>query len=98
MLYLAVRLFGRRVESRIYEAFIIYNEKKNQIISVPRYAFSEGICRYIRGAFAENPALRTLWEKEPLKGLFSVDLDGFVPHPRLIPFFIFIYHNSYSVS
>jgi hypothetical protein len=74
VLYLAARLFGRRVESRTYEAFLIYNNEKNEIILVPRYAFSEGICRYIQGAFVENPALKTLWEKEPLKDLFAVDL------------------------
>lgn len=76
MLYLAARLFGRRAERRTYEAFLIYNRKKNEIIPVPRYAFSEEIYSYIRGAFVENPALKTLWEKESLKDLFSVDLDG----------------------
>jgi hypothetical protein len=75
VLYLAARLFGRRVGSRTYEAFLIYDKEKNEITLVPRYAFSEGICRYIQGAFVENPALKALWEKEPLKDLFAVDLD-----------------------
>ena len=70
VLYLAARLFGRHAESRTYEAFLIYDKKKNEIISVPRYAFSEGIYTYMQGAFVENPALKTLWGKEPLKDLF----------------------------
>ena len=37
--YLAVRLFGRRVESRTYKAFLIYDKKRNNIIPVPRYKF-----------------------------------------------------------
>ncbi len=73
MLYLAASLFGRRVESRTYEAFLIYNKKKNEIIPVPRYEFSEDICEYLQGAFMENPALKTLWEKEALKDLSIPD-------------------------
>ncbi len=71
VLYLAARLFGRRVESRTYQAFFIYNEKRNKIIPVPRYKFSEAICRYMRAAFAENPALKLLWEKESLEDFFG---------------------------
>ena len=73
VLYLTARLLGRRVESHTYEAFLIYNEKKNEIISVPRYTFSEEIYEYMQGAFAENPALNTLWKKEPLKNLSVQD-------------------------
>jgi len=70
MLYLLVsHLLGRRIENRGYKAFLIYNKKKNEIIPVPRYAFSEGIYRYMQSAFVENTALKTLWEKEPLRGL-----------------------------
>lgn len=67
VLYLAVRLFGRRVERRTYEAFLVYDKKRNKIITVPRYEFSEAICRYMSAAFAENSALKLLWDKEPLK-------------------------------
>ena len=73
VLYLVARLLGRRVENRSYEAFLIYNEKKNEIIPVPRYNFSESICQYIRDAFAENPALKIIWEKEPLKNPFVTE-------------------------
>ena len=73
VLYLAARLLGRRVENRSYEAFLIYNKKKNEIIPVPRYKFSESICHYIRDAFAENPALKIIWEKEPLKNPFVTE-------------------------
>ncbi len=69
--YLSARLFGRHIESRTYEAFLIYNKKKKEIIPVQRYAFLEGIHQYMVGAFAENPALKTLWENEPLSD-FSV--------------------------
>jgi hypothetical protein len=64
--YLAFRLVGQRVESRTYEAFLVYNIKRNEIIAVPRYTFAEDIVDYLHGAFAENPALKNLWDKEPL--------------------------------
>lgn len=73
VLYLAARLLGRRVESRTYDAFLIYNNKTNEIIRVPRYEFSERVYEYMEGAFAENPALKTLWKKEPLKDLSVSD-------------------------
>ena len=65
--YLAFRLFGKRVERRTYEAFLIYNQKENKIIEVPRYSFSENVCHYMEYASVENPALKTLWENEPLE-------------------------------
>jgi len=73
LLYLTACLFGRRVESHTYKAFLIYDKKKNEIVPVPRYAFSEKIYKCMRGAFIENPALKTLWEKEPLKDLSTID-------------------------
>lgn len=71
--YLASPLFSRHVENRSYETFLIYNKKKNEIIPVPRYKFSESVCDYIRDAFVENPALKIIWEKEPLKNLFVTE-------------------------
>jgi len=59
----------------MYEAFLIYDKNKNEIIPVPRYEFSEDIYRYMQRAFVENPALKTQWDKEPLRDLFAVDLD-----------------------
>ena len=81
VLYLAARMVGRRVESRTYEAFLLYNKKTNKIIRVPRYEFSERLYEYTDGAFAENPALKTLWQKEPLKDL-SVSDQVKSKHPR----------------
>lgn len=72
VLYLTARLFGRRIKSYTYDAFIIYN-KKNEIVPVPRYEFSEEVSNYIKGAFVENPALETVWKKEPLKDFSALD-------------------------
>lgn len=66
-LYLATRLLTKRFESRSYKAFLIYNQKENKIIKVPRYSFSEEVCHCMKDASVENPVLKTLWENEPLK-------------------------------
>lgn len=71
VLYLAARLLSRRVESRTYEAFLVYNKNKNEIILVPRYDFSERIYAYMKSASVENSALKILWEKEPLKDMLD---------------------------
>ena len=67
ILYLAVRFLGIRTSSCSFEAFLIYDRNKNEIISVPRYNFSEEIKFYLRAVFLENPALKTIWEKDSLK-------------------------------
>ncbi len=60
ILYLANSLLGGRIKSHLFKAFIIYNGKKNEIIPVPGYVFSEKIHLYLSSAFGENPALETL--------------------------------------
>jgi len=73
VLYLAFRLIAQRVQSRSYEGFLVYDNKRNDIVLVPRYEFSEDICRYKRAAFLENTALKTQWEMESLKSLLRRD-------------------------
>ena len=75
VLYILANLFVRHVENNTYEAFFIYSKKKNEIIPVPRYKFSEMIYEYLRGAFEENPALKTLWEKDSFNGLLDIIMD-----------------------
>lgn len=65
ILYFANSLLGERIKSHKFEAFLIYNERKYEIIPVPRYEFSEEIHSYIKSAFGENPALKNIWKKEP---------------------------------
>lgn len=65
ILYFGNSLLDERIKSHKFEAFIIYKEKKNDIISVPSYEFSEKIHSYIKSAFGENPALKNIWKKEP---------------------------------
>ncbi|MBC8273543.1 MAG: hypothetical protein H8E40_01025 [Chloroflexi bacterium] len=71
--YLVIRLLGSRFQRRSYEAFLIYDRRKNELIPLPRYEFSGELCEYLHGALAENRALRTLWDKEPLKDLSPAD-------------------------
>jgi hypothetical protein len=65
--YLTFSLFGKRTKETSIEAFFAYNPLKKEPVVVPRYEFSGDICRFIKAAFAENPALKIRWEKQPLK-------------------------------
>lgn len=67
ILYFIKNILNKRKKYRIYEAFIIYDIQKNEIIPVQRYKFSEEIWDYINGAFVENPAFKEIWDRKPLK-------------------------------
>lgn len=68
--YFVARVFGRRTRFRCYEGFFIYHKKNNKVMPVPRYDFSEDLSQYLKAAFFENKALKSIWEKEPLRDVF----------------------------
>jgi len=72
--FLTILLF-KLVERRSYQAFFVYDQEQKEMVSVPRYRFSEKVCNYVSKAFTENAALKALWTKEPLQELYSLDLD-----------------------
>lgn len=73
VLYLAANIFGGLIKNHTFDAFIVYDNEKNEIIPVPRYQFSENICEYLEAAFKENSALKTIWERKPLSSFFQGD-------------------------
>lgn len=79
--YLFYRALSPRTKTRHYEGFFVYSSKHNTIIPVPRYRFSEGIRRYLSAAFAENKALKILWQKEALRSAPS-DIEDTVEPTR----------------
>ena len=78
----AIALLFRRVYSqlayrRVFDGFFVYDMRDHHIINVPRYDFAEELYSYFRGAFSENPALKSLWDKNPFKPQAS-DLSSFL--------------------
>jgi hypothetical protein len=73
VVYLVFRVSSSRTKSRIYKGFFVYDEKNNKTIDVPRYNFSEYLNDYLGSAFYENKALKSLWDKEPLKNINYFD-------------------------
>jgi len=76
ILYYIASLIGKRFVKRSYNAFFLYDKKKNDIIPVPRYEFSEYLYKYFKGAFIENSALKKLWNEKPIKDLQHADFEG----------------------
>jgi hypothetical protein len=66
--FLFRRLYSR-LPRRVVKGFFVFDAKNNRVIEVPRYEFVEELCRYLQGAFAENPALKSLWDEQPLRRL-----------------------------
>ncbi|MGW1715408.1 hypothetical protein [Streptomyces sp. NPDC002156] len=57
----------RRLNADINSTFIIDGDHK--MVPIPKYNASETVARHFEGAFAENPALRRQWEREPLESM-----------------------------
>jgi hypothetical protein len=65
MAYALFSLFGSRTKSHTFEAFLIEGPAKDNITPVPGYELAEEVYNYLRGAFAENSALLSLWQEQP---------------------------------
>jgi hypothetical protein len=65
IVYTLFSLFGSRTKSHTYEAFLIDGPASDNITDVPGYELAEKVHNYLGGAFAENSALLTLWQKQP---------------------------------
>ena len=55
------------------DGFLVYFRKDNALVDVPRYHYGSELFGYLAAAFAENTALKTLWDKEPLTEAFQFD-------------------------
>ncbi|MFJ6295376.1 hypothetical protein ACIQJX_18685 [Streptomyces griseoviridis] len=74
LVYIALRhTRDRRLNASIKSTFIIDDDHK--MLPIPEYDASEAVARYFEGAFAENPALRRQWEREPLESMRQM-VDG----------------------
>lgn len=71
VLYSSLRLINAHHKVEVFNGFLIYNKQLNELVEVPRYDYSEEICHYFQSAFSENEALKSWWDKEPLKDRFK---------------------------
>lgn len=51
--------------------FVIYDEENHEIVGVPEYTVSTDMVGYLNSAFAENEALKKLWNEESI-GQFTI--------------------------
>ncbi len=49
--------------------FIINAKSNNKMIEIPNYNISEDMCKYLKSAFAENAAIKMIWESGNLQKL-----------------------------
>lgn len=72
LVYMCAKLMWQKTKHKRISGFIVYDEKENKIVNVPRYPVSEEIHECIEAAFHENTALRVLWENEPLGNMYKI--------------------------
>lgn len=82
MIFLIKKFAVARSASISVSGFIIYLKNENDLKEVPSYQFSEEICRFLKGAFCENEALRRQWDKEPLSSIYRRE-DGKTPRASM---------------
>lgn len=62
--YLAARLLARRKARIALVGVYMVDPKKNDVLELPLYEYSEDLQSYLKSAFAENRALRAAWDEE----------------------------------
>ena len=71
--YLFKKLILAMQRNITISGFLVIDKKNNTIFPVTRYAISENICSYLKDAFAENSAYKSIWETDKLTNNFDVD-------------------------
>lgn len=60
-------------KNKSIEGYFIYDVKNKNLINIPEYNISGDMHEYLNASFAENKAIKALWEKEPI---YSEDEHG----------------------
>ncbi len=79
--YFVARLLWFRTHTYTFRGFIIFHSKKNEVADTPRYDYGHDLHNYMQAAFAENAAIKRMWDKEPVDKGFHHDKEtGKVSH------------------
>jgi hypothetical protein len=68
--YFLFKIIKLKTTSETIDGFIIYDNKKNKIIDVPKYEYANELSDDFNCAFTENPALKKIWDAEPISHRF----------------------------
>lgn len=71
--YFAARLLWFRTSKYFFGGFIILDKSKNEVADIPRYDYGRDLHRYMQAAFAENAAIKRMWDNEPIDKEFDHD-------------------------
>lgn len=67
---LSNRALWPRQRTRTFQGFFIYDNQTNSLANAdPRYHLGASLDRYLRAAFAENRAIKSIWDRNPLSSL-----------------------------
>lgn len=75
-LYFVVRLLWTRTHTYNFKGFITYDSKQNKVVDIPRYDYGHHLRQYLEAVFAENEAIKKLWDKEPISKELHFDKEA----------------------
>lgn len=75
-IYFVVKLLWYRTHTHNFRGFIILDSKKNAIVDIPRYDYGRDLHKYMQAAFAENMAIKKMWDKEPVDKDFCYEKEN----------------------
>ena len=74
--YFIFKIIRLKTSNNVFRGFIIHDKKKNRIVNVPRYKYSQELSEDLKCAFNENGALKKIWDSEPFSIQFKKDSNG----------------------
>jgi len=73
LIFLFARALWPRPRVRQFRGFFIYDAEANALTETDtRYALGSNLKRYLDAAFAENPAMKSTWDSNPLRGVADI--------------------------
>jgi hypothetical protein len=76
LLLLVTKIYRQLDYTRTIKGFFVLDKNANELVDVPRYDYAHDLRRFLRGAFAEDSALRAVWDRDPLTKAYEFDRES----------------------
>ena len=83
IVYFGVRYLWSQGHIHTFRGFIIFQGDKHEIVNVRRYDYGSNLRHYLQAAFAEDAAIKRMWDKEPVDKAFRRGSDADEMSPGL---------------
>lgn len=67
--FIILQVLGNNQYEETIDGFFVYKKAENTVIEIERYHYGRDLSMYLSAAFSENPAFKSMWEKEKLSDI-----------------------------